>query len=104
MRQRDVPLADCRCCVFVIAKPHHFRHFFLEIAPIERRFFVGILREHARRVVNRVATEDEKRFYFAVIHPVGQLENAFRVPIARKLPDDNSAPDIFERGIHCVSE
>src|SRR5207302_3240419 len=78
--------------------------FLLQIAPIERRFLIRILRDSARRVVNRVAAEDEKLFYFTAIYPVGQLENAFRVPIARKFPDDNGAPDILERGIYRVGQ
>ena len=32
------------------------------------------------------------------------MENAFRVPIARKFPDDNGAPDILERGIYRVGQ
>ena len=88
----------------MITKPHYFRHFLLQVGPIERRVFLRFFRDRARRVVNRIAAENEKRFYFGATHPIGQLENAFRIPIARKLPDHNSAPDIFERGIHCVSE
>ena len=99
-----MPLADCRCCVLVITNSHHFRHFLLQIGQIERRLFVRILPDCARRVVNRVATEDEKRFYFAAMHPVGQLQNVFRVPIARKFPDHHCASDILQRGVHRVRE
>ncbi len=104
MRQRHVPLADCRCCVFVITDSYHFRHFLLQISPIERHFSIRILRDCARRVVNRVAAENKKMFDLAAAHSVGQLENGFRVPIAGKLPDDNCAPDIFERRVHSVGQ
>ena len=44
MRQRDVPLTDCRCCVLVITEPHDFGHFLLKIGPIERGLITNLRR------------------------------------------------------------
>src|SRR5437870_5892272 len=104
MSHWHVPVADRRGLVLVITKPDNFRHFFLQIGPIEWKFFLRILRDTTRRVVNRVAAEDKQGFDFAAARPVGQLQNASYVLVPRKFPNHNGASNILERGIHRVSE
>jgi hypothetical protein len=51
----------------VITKPHHFRHFLLQIGPIHRPFCLRILRKCARGIENRVTAENEKLFDAACV-------------------------------------
>ena len=71
MRHWHMPLTERRRLIFVITEPDDFRHFFLHVRPIERKFLFRILRNRPRRVVNRIAPENEKRFDLAAIHSVG---------------------------------
>src|SRR5436190_18603913 len=98
-------MTDGRCGILVITESHDFRHFLLQISPIEWRFLFLILGDAARRVVNWIAAEDEQLFDFSTIHSVGgQLENAPVVFVPWKFANNQRAPDIFEGGIHRVSE
>ena len=59
MRQRDVPLTERGRGVFVVAQSNDTRHFLLQFAPIQRQLFLRIFYQSARRVIDRVTTENE---------------------------------------------
>ena len=73
MRQWNVPVAERRCGVLVIAQPHDLRHFILQISPVERQVCLAILHETASRIINRVAAQNEKLLDPAVVDVRRQL-------------------------------
>ena len=99
-----MPVTQRRSRVLVITKPHDFRHFLLQISPVQRLFRFIILRQSAGRIENRIAAEDEELLDLAIGNFIGQLENAFCVRVARKFADNNGVPEIFKRRVHSVSE
>ena len=44
MRGGNVPMTQRRSRVLVITKPHNFRHFFLQISPIQRQLPAAVTR------------------------------------------------------------
>jgi hypothetical protein len=102
MRSRKVPLTQHRCGVLVIAEPHNLRHAFLQLSPIERQTFLLVLRQPARRVVDRIAAKNEKVFDPPVVNVSCELRNIDCSRIARHLANNQCLAKILERRIHCI--
>ena len=88
--------------VFVIAHPHHLRHFLQQVLKIKRMLRLAIFRQAAGRVVNRIATDNEELFHPTSIHLRGQLQNAVGARVPRKFPGQHRRAHILERRVDPV--
>ena len=80
----------------MIAKPNNLGHPFLQLRPIQGEIFLFALSQSARRVVNRVASKDEKVFDSPVVNVSCELRNFDCSRVTRDLPNNQCLSDIFE--------
>ena len=92
----DVPLAQRRCGIFVIAEPDNLGHPFLQLRPIQWEIFLFVLSQSTGRVVNRVASKDEKVFDSPVVNVSCELRNLDCFRVTRDFPNNQCLSDIFE--------
>ena len=95
MCRRNVPLAQRRCGILVIAEPHNLRHLFLQITPIKRLACRTILYQAALRVIDRVTSENEQLLDSPFIYVPRQRQNAVLTRPARKLAENQGLSEIL---------
>src|SRR5207249_3495662 len=87
MCKRNMPVAERRCGILMITKPHNLRHLFLQISPVERQLRFAVLHQPALCVVNRITAENEQLLDPTVVYVRRELRNIYRARIVRNLPD-----------------
>src|SRR5262249_23576164 len=100
----NVPFTQQRCSVLVITKPDNFRYLFLYFSPIQREFCVSILHEATRRVVDRIASKNEKVFDPPVVNVSCELRKLDCPRITRNLANNQRLTKIFEGRIDRIRE
>src|SRR5437868_3036629 len=104
MRIENMPLAQHRRGIFVITEPHNLSDAFLQVSPIERMIFLLVLYQPARRIVDGIASKNEKMFNPLVVNVSCELRNLDCSRITRHLANNQRLAEIFEGRIHRISE
>src|SRR5467141_3303881 len=100
----NMPLTQRRSRVLVITEPHNFRHFFLQVSPIQRQFLPTVARQRAWRIVNGIAPENEQLLDLSFVYVTCQSQNAVPTRIAVKLAENQRLAKILQRRIDAVSD